>query len=551
MPKRAKKRSRRASKARNFISESETEVLFGDLSSLLNKKVSKKRKASKLKKVGDTKMAKKKRSAAQRAATRKLVALMKKKRKGGKAKRKAPKKRRAKSRQPKEVYINPRKRRKSKRGKAFHYSESSHKVKEKGPGTPMYSGGLKRVQYRVKGDVPVRRTLNTTSPKILRQQDLELLNSIVNGLSAEGLMHLKKLGELNPAVLMLATKMGLPLDDLEDAKYAFSQMKKLRGQAIRENRLAERVTKKAEQYKKDGADVSMSEANPRKKAKKKKSKKRGSKARGSKSSTKSVSLYSRKAKRKVSIKVSVNPSFLGINVSETANTVLWGVAGLAISGIAYGLINSVSGGKVDALVAAGSAKIGPLGVTLPGVITMLSGAAIAAGAAHYLSGKSRENIAKAGGAAVGVGAVMVSIAAYGFYKAHYAPQVSAMAAKVPLVGKYLAPALAGVQFFPGMHGLGSADFGALGDGYKQQPGDWGMTQVGGVPHGMRGVEFIPNRSRGMKGVPSGMGEVQFYAPGADGDDMYRDSEADDAMEAEGLGGADFGGADFGLIPSGL
>lgn len=87
----------------------------------------------------------------------------------------------------------------------------------------------------------------------------------------------------------------------------------------------------------------------------------------------------------------------------------------------------------------------------------------------------------------------------------------------------------GVKYFP----MAGADFGQLGDGYHQQPGDFG------------GVKYFP------KAAP--MAGVEYYPQGSQGDEMYRTSEANQMREAEGLGiiPEGMGSADFGIIPEGM
>lgn len=124
----------------------------------------------------------------------------------------------------------------------------------------------------------------------------------------------------------------------------------------------------------------------------------------------------------------------------------------------------------------------------------------------------------------------------GFYvvKAIAAPSLQKLAASAGIT----AP-MAGVMYFPGMSG---ADFGMypqMGDGYKQQPGDFGL-----IPTGLGDVKYFKN---------SAMGAVDYFPEGSDGDDMYRQGEAGDLEEAEGLGiiPSGMGSADFGEIPSGM
>lgn len=89
--------------------------------------------------------------------------------------------------------------------------------------------------------------------------------------------------------------------------------------------------------------------------------------------------------------------------------------------------------------------------------------------------------------------------------------------------------LSGVRYFPGA--MSGADFGYLGE-YKQSKADFG------------GVKFFPK---------SQMAGVEFFADGARGDEMYTSAEKDDLAEAHGLGliPEGMGSADFGEIPEGL
>jgi len=106
----------------------------------------------------------------------------------------------------------------------------------------------------------------------------------------------------------------------------------------------------------------------------------------------------------------------------------------------------------------------------------------------------------AGGVLAALAAVNVGLS---YAKANI-PQL----ATIPVIG----PMLSGVMFFPAQ--MSGADFGQIGDGYHQQPGDFGN------------VRYFPGQQ---------MSGVEFFPTGSRGDEMYVPSEADQLREAQGLG----------------
>lgn len=239
----------------------------------------------------------------------------------------------------------------------------------------------------------------------------------------------------------------------------------------------------------------------------------------------------KKAKRKVRVKMVgiVNP----ISV-DAAKPLLWAAGGYVVALGLYKVADHYSGGKISgAIASAMPASIAPIATPflLP-AIGIGMGVALNKALDSSLGDKipARAQVRALAHGAVMVGGVLAALAAVnavvGLVKQN-APQI----ANLPVIG----PMLSGVTYYPGGHGqdfgaypqMGNADFGLIPSGLR------------GIPAGMQGVEFFPKRAA--------MGEVQFYPDGANGDDMFRESEAGQAMEAEGLGivPAGLSGADFG------
>ena len=208
---------------------------------------------------------------------------------------------------------------------------------------------------------------------------------------------------------------------------------------------------------------------------------------------------------------------------------LWAAGGYVVATAMYKIADHYAGGKISSTI---NNAVGPqfapfvapvLGVAMGIGLKML---------APKLPAQYRSKAVMLGKGAMVVGGAMAAMVVYdkaiGYVKAQY-PKVATLSV--------IGPAFAGVTYFPNT--MSGADFGMYGS-YRQSPGDFGIIPSGlrGIPAGLQGVEYFPNR---------GMGGVQFYPEGADGDEMFRQSERDDLLEAEGLGGipAGMNGADFG------
>lgn len=240
----------------------------------------------------------------------------------------------------------------------------------------------------------------------------------------------------------------------------------------------------------------------------------------------------KRAKKKVRVKLItvVNPT--PEQMKAMALPLLKAAAGYALMVGIYKAADSWSGGKISAQ-AAQYPKIAPFVLPAAGIAM---GIGVPLLVRKVMPNKA-SGIEAVGRGAVMVGGVLAAVAAVQVAIGMVKPYVPATIAQ----NRFVAPFLSGVMYFPGMHG---ADFGMypqMGDGYRQSAGDFGVIPRGlrGIPEGMRGVEYFPTRAAAML-AGHGMGEVQYYPDGSDGDRMFRQSEAGDLLEAEGLGSADFG-----------
>jgi len=312
--------------------------------------------------------------------------------------------------------------------------------------------------------------------------------------------------------------------------------------------------KKSKKAKRNAATAKLVQVNPRKKRKSRKTRKSRRKARSTHSKAKKSknlvrmvgrARLSKKAakaigrRRKLGVTVAIKNPIMGLDWKDLGMASLWAAGGYAAAqGIVFA-IDSLAKGKATAAIRDAA---GPMGApfVIP-ALGVLGGIGLMAGS-KYIPGKGGNIAQKMGAGAITVGGILVAAAAVRLVLGQAIKQFPQIAT-LPVIGPAIqASAMAGVEFFP----MSGADFGRMGDGYKQQPGDWGTATVGGIPSGMGDVQFFP-----MQGIPSGMGEVQYYPRGSNGDDMFTQSEAGDLLEAEGLGNADFGSADFGEIPSGM
>jgi hypothetical protein len=285
-------------------------------------------------------------------------------------------------------------------------------------------------------------------------------------------------------------------------------------------------------------------SNPRKKRAKrtkKASKKKGSRRKSSKRRRKSANAARvfkvaktfkfRRAKKKVRVKMVgiVNPIVSMDALKALAVPAIFAAGGvLAINYVLIPLIDknlgaSLPGGSISGAVA----KIPVVGEYVAPYAGTLAGMGLGLGVAYaarkYGRGSKAAQIAgQAAVGAVGLGAALIAL---------------------DIGTKYIVPqlrtslGLSGVRFFPG-HAMSGPDFGM----YPQMGNS---ADFGVIPQGMRGVEFFPKKG--------GMNGVEYFPEGSNGDDMYRQSEAGDLMEAEGLGEIPegMGSPDFGEIPEGL
>lgn len=175
--------------------------------------------------------------------------------------------------------------------------------------------------------------------------------------------------------------------------------------------------------------------------------------------------------------------------------------------------DALSGGFISSKI------LGPIDAKVPGIAAPLLGAITAIGvkAAAEKSSFAEKALGKEGVKQLCDALDIVTILASGEIG-----RVTAAYLKVDPAGR----GMSGVSFYPGFSG---PDFGALGDGYKQSAGDFGGVKY--FPAGMSGIEYIPE--------------------GAQGDQMYRESEANQLREAEGLGIIPAGLGDVDGIPEGM
>lgn len=259
-----------------------------------------------------------------------------------------------------------------------------------------------------------------------------------------------------------------------------------------------------------------------KKAKKKKAAKRKSSRRRRKSSAiqfvKPVSQARRRKwanKRKAKLRARItlgNP----IDLASAKPYIYAGLGYVAMVGL-YKVADHYSGGKISAQV---GQVIPP--AAQPFVIPAI-GLGIGYLAHRYakdipVGDKAQSQIEELGKGAMVAGGVLAALAAVKI-GIDLAKQQFPQVASMPVIG----PMLSGVEYFPGMSG---ADFGNLGDGYRQSGADFGNVKF--FPAGMQGVEYFPEGSRG--------------------DQMYVPTEAQQLREAQGLGVIPEG---LGEIPEGM
>lgn len=422
-------------------------------------------------------------------------------------------------------------------------------------------------RYVASGEIPVTRKIRGRSSKFYSPQEMAELtrgyDATISDLNSR-ISHLKGMPLQD---LLVAKELG----ELKAKKAEIARLRKAQSKEAKELARLRKSAEKADKFKdrieKAGGSVDMAYSkNPKRKRKKKYAKKRkagkrkkaakkaaprrrkGKKARKSRKSRKHYSSASvmkhaktfrigkGRRKRRVRVKsivvVGGNPMISVDTLKAMAIPAAYAAGGLLVMN--YILIplvdkhigSSLPGGSISGAVAqipVVGQYVAPYAGTIAGIGL---GMGVAWAAKKYGRGSEAAQIAQhAAIGAVGLGAALIAL---DLGKKYLLPPVSK------------AVGLGDVRFFPGM---GSPDFGMypqMGDGYRQQPGDFGI-----IPSGMKGVEFFPAKK--------GMGQVQFYPEGSDGDDMFRQSEAGDLMEAEGLGviPAGMNGADFGEIPEGM
>lgn len=277
--------------------------------------------------------------------------------------------------------------------------------------------------------------------------------------------------------------------------------------------------------------------NPRKKKKKHAKKRKHAKRRKAKRSSslfvghgsmKLTPAKKRHIKRKRALRYHVR-----INPNPKAMLVKYG--SIALAGAAYPWFNYGVGkllAQIDTLSGGMVTKVtGQINAQVPGLAAPLIGGSLAIGI--KMLDEKHGFVAKVLGAegskiVDGVLDVLAVLAAAEIGR------VSASYLKLDPAGM----GMSGVTFYPGAP-LGAADFGMLGDGYHQQPGDFG------------GVKYFPGAA---------MGAVEYYPQGANGDQSFQASLKDQMQEAQSLGiipeglgiiPEGLGSADFGLIPEGL
>jgi len=430
------------------------------------------------------------------------------------------------------------------------------------------------------GEVPVKRKIKGRGPRYyddseiaeaakahgMTASELRAAQSALQGQSLQNILLMKELGTLKGE---LAKVKKLQKEERSEA-----------GQLARMARSGAAAAKYRDKILGEGGSVEAKwSKNPKGKSKKKKKKakrtaaqraatkrmiaankkKRGGKKSGKKKSGKRKGSKRRKsgnnphvfkaaktfkfkrAKKKVRVKLItvVNPT--PEQMKAMALPLLKAAAGYAVAVGIYKLGDSLAGGKISAQLAQ-YPKLAPFVLPAAGIAV---GIGVPMLARQFMPAKATQ-ISNIGRSAVMVGGVLAAVAAVQVGLSMVKPYVPATIAQ----NRFVSPFLSGVMYFPGMHG---ADFGMypqMGDGYRQSAGDFGVIPRGlrGIPEGMRGVEYFPTRAAAML-AGHGMGEVQYYPDGSDGDRMYRQSEAGDLLEAEGLGG--MGSADFGEVPEGM
>lgn len=500
------------------------------------KKVGKKRKSSKIKKVGSKTLAKGRKRAMAKLTGKKKAAFL--------ARMAAGRRKAAKKGGGKGVKQSRRRR----HGKKIHGSFKGQ-VNPRNPRFRVTTGAYVPVKRHVKA--------GTVSKRFPSASELSEKANALIGLRT----HIQ---DIESSLENMPDRQYNILKDSGSLLKRLAEIKKLNNKASSSattlNKLLDAVDE-AQDLKKDvesaGGSVTA-EGNPRKRKGKKKGKKHHSRKRKGKKGHSRKRKSSKRKSKKVSFKFSKRiggkkgRKIKRITIRGFANPMpesvkqgLWIALGfLAAGGIVKGA-DSLSGGAITNFFATNVVSKVPQAAPFvaPALAGALAALTIYGVKRGIITGKIAEpalHLAK--GAAI-AGVVAAAYAGYQMVQ----PQLRSAAANLPVVGPTLSSMLSGVQFFPtGMSGAdfgmypqmgSSADFGVIPAGMNGIP--YGM---GVIPAGLRGVQYFPNK---------GMGEVEFFPDGSDGNRMFQQSEAGDLMEAEGLGSADFGSADFGIIPSGM
>lgn len=479
-------------------------------------------------------MAKKKHKGKRRLTAKQIAAGF-----GGKAAQKRARKRRS------HAVANPRGKKKKRRANPARYV-----TRNKIPGIDRK--GFFEIQPKPSNRFPTRAEMEAMG--LSQSQSRTAADLLVDGYIAipkEKRELLSKLGD--PAMKEQLDEISHQIKELKKATSALSK--------------GEKEEAKAELYKKlvkkFGGDVHMeSSANPRKKRKKRKGgkrkhakrkhamrkggKRKASKRKHAKRSSrkgkakkfkKTIRVKFRKPRKSVTVRISGS-----VNPSKT-QVLLMAAAGYAVSLMVYKLVDGYNVAGYNGANGRISSKLplGSLGAAAPFVMPLVL-PATAWGVAKLAQMASDKVPAlqseKAQELIQGAQMVAMVVGAVGLVSAAISAGKNALPASVAQ-NKFLSPMLAGVKYFPAP--MSGADFGMypqMGQ-YHQQPGDFGI-----IPEGLRGVKYFPRKT---------MGAVEYFPDGAYGDDMYRESEAGQLAEAEGLGIIPEGlaGADFGEIPSGM
>ncbi len=433
--------------------------------------------------------------------------------------------------------------------------KKKRKVSRKKRKNPQYEATFPVVRKKRSNRFPSRqRVSDFAQMSAYAKKDTEGLAKQVTGMSTDEMLKQHLMGRLQSKVKemnkyeKLSAKDSKHLATMEKAiQKALAWKEKAAADGainineIGKNPKGKKMAKRRKKRKaKKNPTVKMkAHSNPKKKRKSSKKRRKSKKSKGSlvrftgstRLSKKAIQRFKRR--RRLNVSVKINPDFKAIGM-----TVGFGALGLVATNLLLLPIAdwiSVKATKKTIAQQLGSVSyIAPVAGTLAGAVV---GYAAALGLEKYghkipvIGNKTYKAVAPLKMAS-GVMGIMAAAYFIGKIAQPYTAQALAK------VGIATAP-MAGVMYFPGMSG---ADFGMypqMGDGYKQQPGDFGL-----IPNGLQGVKYFPN---------SGMGSVDYFPEGSDGDDMYRQGEAGDLLEAEGLGSPDFGEIPQGMgeVPEGM